>query len=92
MKKSITMATTKKTEMLQNCVSENPKIKKPNSMVTRRMTRAGSYRLGPENKREEGPRGELPGTPCFRLCFSSIYLCEAFLFECNCNPKPKAAI
>ena len=61
-------------------------------MVTRRMTRVGSYNLGQGKKPEGGVGDELPGTPCVRLCFSAIYLSEAFLFECICNPKPKATI
>mgnify|MGYP003327838347 CR=1 FL=1 len=57
------MGTVKKTEMPQNWMSGNRKLKKPNSMVTTKMTRGGSDRLGAEKKRVERPRGELPSAP-----------------------------
>ena len=85
MKKSITMASTRKTEMLQNFVSENPKIEKA-ELNGNQKDDAG--RVVPPRARKEDGRGgrgaSCPAPNVFVSCFSPVYLSEAFLFECSC--------
>ena len=71
--------------MLQNCVSDNPKIEEA-ELNGNQKDDAG--RVVPPRARKEdgkGARGELPGAQCVRfLVFSPVYLSEASLFECSC--------
>ena len=70
MKKSITMATTRKTEMLQNCVSENPKIEEA-ELNGNQKDDAGRV-VPPRARKEDGRGGEgrVPRRPvCSFLVF-----------------------